>query len=224
MAIDKKDFDEFIVRDGLHIAINVKDFKAAVIHADSMKAAITARFTRACRPLQLVYTSDDGIDSEFTLMTRGEVDENDNNDDGVSRPASQLSARPTVRRGAVPPEPAASRPTADSSAAARTSMPPPASRPSVVQPPPSRKPELMSSVASRAALADMKDSLFVPADDDRQWDEQAYDEEEEAHDILGWDSTIEPVCIPLQLRIAIHDKPLADFVTREHTMKVVQDR
>jgi cell cycle checkpoint control protein RAD9A len=187
VAIDKKDFDEFIVRDGLHIAINVKDFKAAVIHADSMKTAITARYTRPCRPLQLVYTSDDGVESEFTLMTRGEVDENDNDDD-VSRPASQLSARPSARRAAVTSEPAAAIP-------AKTSMPPPPppSRPSIAQP------ELLSSAASRAALADIQDSLFVPADDDRQWDEQEY--EEEAQDILGWDSTIEPVVMLSRLRI-----------------------
>ncbi|OKL57300.1 hypothetical protein UA08_07609 [Talaromyces atroroseus] len=198
VAIDKKDFDEFIVRDGLHIAINVKDFKAAVIHADSIKTAITARYTRPCRPLQLVYTSDDGIDSEFTLMTRGEVDEKDNDDDdGVSRPASQLSARPSARRAAVTSEPTASQAVATSSAAAaaKASMPPPppppSSRPPVVQPLSSHRSELLSSAASRAALVDIKDSLFVPADDDRQWDEQLY-EEEEAQDILGWDSTIEP--------------------------------
>lgn len=31
------------------------------------------------------------------------------------------------------------------------------------------------------------DSLFVPADDDRQWDEM--NEEEEPQDILGWDAS-----------------------------------
>lgn len=194
VAIDKEDFDEFIVREGLHIAINVKDFKAAVIHADSMKAAITARYTRACRPLQLAYTSEDGVESEFTLMTRGEVDENDNDDDGASRAASQLSARPSARHLAVP---AANGSASTSSATATTSMPPPPSRPSVTQPTSSRQPELMSSAASRAALADIKDSLFVPADDDRQWDEQVFDEEDDTQDILGWDSNIEPVCLPL---------------------------
>jgi len=189
VAIDKKDFEEFTVRDGLHIAINVKDFKAAVIHADTMKTSIMARYTRPCRPLQLAYVSDDGIDSEFTLMTRGDVDEADNDND-ASRPVSQLSARPTARRVAAPEpvtNPSASATSAASSA--RNTMPPPSSRQAIS----SRKPELMSSAASRAALADIHDSLFVPADDDRQWDEQVYDEADD-QDILGWDSKIEPVC------------------------------
>lgn len=190
VAIDRKDFEEFTVKDGLHVAINVKDFKAVVIHADTMKTSITARYTRPCRPLQLAYVSEDGINSEFTLMTRGEVDEADNDDD-ASRPVSQLSARPATRRVAVPEPatiPSASIASAASSAAKNT-MPPPSSRPGLS----SRKPELMSSAASRAALADIHDSLFVPADDDRQWDEQVYDEADD-HDILGWDSNIEPVC------------------------------
>jgi cell cycle checkpoint control protein RAD9A len=187
VAIDTKDFEEFTVKDGLHIAINVKDFKAVVIHADTTKTSITARYTRPCRPLQLAYVSEDGIDSEFTLMTRGEVDEADNGDADASRPVSQLSARPAARRVAAR-EPA-TNPSASAASSARSAMPPPSSRPAIS----SRKPELMSSAASRAALADIHDSLFVPADDDRQWDEQVYDEADD-QDILGWDSNIEPVC------------------------------
>ena len=190
VAIDKKDFEDFTVKDGLHVAINVKDFKAAVIHADTMKTSITARYTRPCQPLQLAYVSEDGIESEFTLMTRGDVDEADNDDD-ASRPVSQLPARPAASRVAAPEPatiPSASTSSAASSAA-RNTMPPPSSRPAIS----SRKPELMSSAASRAALADIHDSLFVPADDDRQWDEQVYDEADD-QDILGWDSNIEPVC------------------------------
>lgn len=187
MAIDRKDFEEFTVRDGLHVAINVKDFKAVVIHADTMKTSITARYTRPCRPLQLAYVSEDGIDAEFTLMTRGEVDEADNDED-ASRPVSQLSARPAARRVAAP-EPAANPAASTAVSAARNKMPPPSSRPATS----AARPELMSSAASRAALADIHDSLFVPADDDRQWDEQVYDEADD-QDILGWNSNIEPVC------------------------------
>lgn len=36
------------------------------------------------------------------------------------------------------------------------------------------------------------DSLFVPQDDDRQWDEM--NDEEEPQDILGWDATGGQVC------------------------------
>ena len=45
----------------------------------------------------------------------------------------------------------------------------------------------------RPAIASMEfDSLFVPADDDRQWD-VPNDEEEEAEDMLGWDATADQV-------------------------------
>lgn len=36
------------------------------------------------------------------------------------------------------------------------------------------------------------DSLFVPADDDQQWDEQNYGDEDE--DMLGWDASVDQVC------------------------------
>ena len=38
------------------------------------------------------------------------------------------------------------------------------------------------------------DSLFVPADDDRQWDVPNDEDEAEAEDTLGWDATGEQVC------------------------------
>jgi hypothetical protein len=46
------------------------------------------------------------------------------------------------------------------------------------------------------------DSLFVPADDDRQWDEM--DEEEEPQDILGWDASGTQVCgFPFSLLVVM---------------------
>ena len=78
----------------------------------------------------------------------------------------------------------------------------------------------MSSAASRAALADIHDSLFVPADDDRQWDEQVYDEADD-QDILGWDSNIEPVCFTLT-SVGLTWSQI-NSRHREHTMKVVRN-
>jgi len=44
----------------------------------------------------------------------------------------------------------------------------------------------------RPAVASMEfDSLFVPADDDRQWD--VPNDEEESEDMLGWDATADQV-------------------------------
>jgi cell cycle checkpoint control protein RAD9A len=208
VTLDSKDFDEYMVKDGLHVAISAKDFKAVVIHADSLKTPITARYTRPCRPMQLAYKAE-GIGAEFTLMTRGEVDDNDDNQPASSsRPASQLSARPAAQR--VP-------------ASGRPSMPPPptpsarssASRP--LPPPPSRS-EIISTDASRSAFADLNDSLFVPADDDRQWDEQDYEEEQE--DILTWNSKVEAVCSYFS-RVAL--LVLIAGLFRVHIMKAVHD-
>jgi cell cycle checkpoint control protein RAD9A len=46
--------------------------------------------------------------------------------------------------------------------------------------------------SSHPAWPDLNDSLFVPADDDRQWDEHDY--EQAAEDTLGWDSNLVEVC------------------------------
>ena len=74
VAIETRDFEEFMVEENLHVAINVKDFKAVITHADTAKAIVTARYTRPCRPLQLAYEFE-GVICEFTLMTRGEADD-----------------------------------------------------------------------------------------------------------------------------------------------------
>jgi cell cycle checkpoint control protein RAD9A len=182
VAIDTNDFEEFMVQDGLHVAVNVKDFKAAVIHADTVKTSITARYTRPCRPLQLAYESE-GITCEFTLMTRGDVDDNEDNTPNASQPRSQLSARPAVQP--VPVK--SSKNTADSDR-----MPPPRSRSvqlSAQAAAPSR-PEIPSSAAPRSSAYVDFDSIFVPADDDKQWDEHTYEE-----DTLGWDVNAATVCL-----------------------------
>ena len=46
------------------------------------------------------------------------------------------------------------------------------------------------------------DSLFVPADDDRQWDEMK--DEEEPQDILGWDASGTQVCGFLSSPVGMH--------------------
>jgi len=176
VAIETKDFDEFLVEENLHVAINVKDFKAAVIHADTLKAAMTARYTSACRPLQLAYESE-GITCEFTLMTRGEVNEN-GSEVITSRPVSQLSAKLMARPASHSRNVARTlvgknklsqlKGTAESSRLSTSGH---------AQGPPA---------APHKPSIDI-DSLFVPIDDDRQWDEARY--EEDTEDRLGWDAT-----------------------------------
>lgn len=189
VAIDRKDFEDFLVEDHLHVAINVKDFKAAVAHAETLNASVTARYSRPCRPLQLAYESD-GINSEFTLMTRGEADPDDI-PPSSRRVIRELSARQTPAPLVQP----SSSNNNDTTAASNRDMPPPSSRrarpltgtasASVCNPEPS-----MEAEPSRpSASIDFDNSLFVPADDDRQWDET--NEEETTEDVLGWDASMD---------------------------------
>ncbi|EPS28867.1 hypothetical protein PDE_03813 [Penicillium oxalicum 114-2] len=187
VATDKRDFEEFHVEDKMHIVINLKDFKAAIAHAETANATVTARYTYPCKPLQLTYELE-GISAEFTIMTGGDVD-GDFAATSSRNGIRELSQRQTpgapisIQRNRTPRET-----TQD------TRMPPP--------PPPARliKPlngsstqeHLSRSIAgerpSASSLSLEYDSLFVPADDDRQWDEMN-EEEEEPQDILGWDAS-----------------------------------
>ncbi|KAN0076474.1 Rad9 domain containing protein [Elaphomyces granulatus] len=171
VTIDKRDFEDFLVEENLHVAINVKDFKAIIIHAESTKAAITARYTRPCRPLQLAYESE-GMVCEFTLMTRGEQDEESG--DG-SPPAAQSSARPPPRPVQISNTPTTERVPSLPSRSARSSAKPPA-----------EKSGPSDSLLKSSAYMDF-DSLFVPVDDDRQWGEPNY--EDDTEDKLGWDAS-----------------------------------
>ncbi|GAT26444.1 DNA repair protein Rad9 [Aspergillus luchuensis] len=163
--------------DHLHVAIHMKDFKAAIAHAETANAKITARFTRPSRPLQFAYESE-GVKTEFTLMTRGDSPGEDA--PGSSRAAPQLSARQTPA-----PVQISQRNTAPETA----QMPPPRSR--------SIRP--LTGTSTRASQSNTEtqqpppsmefDSLFVPADDDRQWDVPNDEDEGPVEDELGWDAT-----------------------------------
>ncbi|KAE8351092.1 Rad9-domain-containing protein [Aspergillus coremiiformis] len=179
VAIDKKDFEYFLAEDNLHIVIFLKDFKAVIAHAESAHSAITARYTRPTRPLQLAYDFG-GIKTEFTLMTAGESDL------GISDSshAPELSARQT---------PAPVNISRASVASNTRDMPAPRARsirPLTGTPRASARGTETNSQSQRPPPASIQfDSLFVPADDDRQWDVPNEEEEEAAEDRLGWDAT-----------------------------------
>lgn len=196
MAIETRNFAFFSVEEGLHVAISVRDFRAIILHADTLKANITARYTRPCRPLQFSYDLP-GMTCEITLMTRGEGTDETESVPPQANAARELSARPieqpivstSAERGAsirlsgreqqqqaqvhkqVQPQ-------------SQTQMPPPASQRQGAKP-----------ITSLAPVAPIDhESLFVAADDDRQWDEPHYDEEQE--DMLRWDANLDQVLIP----------------------------
>lgn len=73
VAVNTTDFDEFNVQPGLHTIISVKDFKAIVLHADTLKTSLQAYYSHPTRPLQFSYGCD-GMICDFTLMTSGDYD------------------------------------------------------------------------------------------------------------------------------------------------------
>ncbi|KAL6234623.1 hypothetical protein BDW75DRAFT_160531 [Aspergillus navahoensis] len=189
VAIDKTDFENYLADDGVHIAISLKDFKAVISHAETARILVTARYTRPCRPLQLAYEFD-GIRTEFTLMTTGEASPEDL--PSSARPVRELSARQTPP--AHRPAPVHAPETSNSNSTNARLTAPPRGRP--IRPltgtsTRGTQRSTQATVATQPAPSTKFDSLFVPADDDRQWD-VAEDEEAEAEDMLGWDATADP--------------------------------
>ncbi|PKX98879.1 putative DNA repair protein rad9 [Aspergillus novofumigatus IBT 16806] len=178
VAIDKRDFEAFSAEDELHIAITLKDFKAIITHAETTGVLITARYARPCRPLQLAYDFE-GVRTEFTLMTTGE-------DDSENFPSSraavpELSARQT---------PAPVHVSQNNAASNREQMPPPRSRSIRPLTGTTDRVKETNVVSQQPPPPSIHfDSLFVPADDDRQWDVPNEEEETMAEDTLGWDAT-----------------------------------
>lgn len=183
VTIDNLDFEVFTVEEQLHIGISVKDFKAIVIHAESLKTSITALYSFPTRPMQLSY-HEHGLQCEFTLMTIGEY-----------------------RGGSITPAPAAARHVSAAPAGNPLSHQSTAQLPTqpglAAMPPPSQP-------ASRSFTKDLQsqrtqrpsppppqgsldpESLFIPIeeDEDRLWGERNYDDDQ---DTLGWDASADKV-------------------------------
>jgi cell cycle checkpoint control protein RAD9A len=174
IAVDTLEFGEFAVEEKLHIVISVKDFKAIVAHAGITNIMVKALYSHPSSPMQVTY-SEEGISSEFILMTIGE-----------SRAASATPATNAARM--APKRPASKQPLESTPGSKRlaSEMPPPP--PSVA---PSRARE---AVKARVPLPPPSDddphSLFVPNDDDRRWDPAPYDDEEDEM-LLLWDDNMD---------------------------------
>ena len=194
VAVERKDFNDFNVQEGLHIGTMVKDFRSIIAHAETMRTQITARYSRGNRPLQVSY-GEGGLSAEFTLMTRGStnVPSNASNASTRTTPARDLSMRTASR----PPDTPGStseraqahpRPSTDIS----RGMPPPArasllDREITTSQPLLAKTDSTDSAAAAPSASINPNSLFIPADeDDQQWDEPNFEEEP---DIVTWDNT-----------------------------------
>ncbi len=190
VALERKDFASFNVQEGLHIGTMVKDFRAIVAHAESMRAQVTARYSRGNRPMQISY-EDNGVLAEFTLMTRGTT--NVPHATSTSTPARDLSLRPLSRPPDSPATESASTLPASSRPPDAASMPPPARtsfRDRDAAPPTLSKTASGDSAPLPAGSLNTE-SMFIPADDDdHQWGEPNFEEEP---DIVTWDNTADEV-------------------------------
>lgn len=206
VAIDELDFDEFAVEEKLRIGISVKDFKAIVTHADTLKTSISAHYSFPTRPLQLTYQGH-GMQCDFTLMTIGEYRGGSatpaltNMRNGSVAVSERQSSRQASRQISRPPSGPLSRQTSrqpseqagDHEQQAHNPMPPPAepaSR-SFVRELPSQTSHRPSPPPPKASVDTQ--SLFLLADDDeeeRKWGERNY---EEGEDTLGWNANADTV-------------------------------
>ena len=213
ISMNNLEFEDFKVEEQLHIGISVKDFKAIVTHAETLKTNITALYSFPARPMQLSY-HEHGMQCEFTLMTIGDY----RGDSVTPAPAAarQVSAAPAERapsrqslvQNVVQPE--------------TTTMPPP-SQPlsrSFTREPQSQRTQRPSPPPPKASLD--PESLFLPADDDddRIWGERNYDDEQ---DTLGWDASANNVN-PLSMFDAMDSQEARnqDWTVDEGSRKALQ--
>lgn len=213
ISIHVGDFADFQAEEDIHITISVKDFRAIVTHAETLKGSMTAYFSRPSRPLQFFYQAV-GMTCEFTLMTRGD----DSTPSATPSEPRAASTRPGSRQPSHQASLApaiASRQSSTEQArtivrnAQPTEMAPPASRPATDMAPPPR-PITITALRERRQLNALKrepsqsttasqrdsESLFMPRqdNDESQWDPPDFEGEPE--EMLGWDANADIVGLP----------------------------
>jgi cell cycle checkpoint control protein RAD9A len=220
ISLHIQDFDDFHAEEDVHIVINVKDFKAIVTHAETLKASMSAQFSRPGRPLLFRYT-DRGLTCEFILMTTGisqAVPPATAPKVASTRPASQASRQPSAvplrpsRQSTVDLDASTRQPSVASELPSRQSshavvqtiegrnaeMAPPPKPSSVANP---RERRVLGSLGRQISQATTTsnvdpdpESLFMPPgeEDDRRYDPSNFDEEPE-EEMLGWDANADVV-------------------------------
>ncbi|KAI4727723.1 Rad9-domain-containing protein [Aureobasidium sp. EXF-10728] len=213
ISLHIQDFDDFHAEEDVHIVINVKDFKAIVTHAETLKAPMSAQFSRPGRPLLFRYT-DKGLTCEFILMTTGvaqAVPPATAPKVASTRPGGQASRQPSAvplrpsRQSTVDPDVSTRQPSVASGMPSRqsshaaiqtvegrnTEMAPPPRPASVVGP----QRRVLGSLGRQTSQATTSngdpdpESLFMPHgdQDDRRFDPADFDQEPE-EEMLGWDA------------------------------------
>lgn len=182
VALKKKDFDDCKLEEDLHIGITVNDFRAVIAHAETLNVNVTARYSRGSRPMQISYNAG-GILARFTLMTKGTSKVPTGSTTGVTTntPARGLSVRPNTQ--APDTSRAASlAPTMQSAAPTQAKALPDREQSRSEQL--SRRPSARQESPPAPSARINEESLFIPADDDQQWDAPNFDEEPE---YVTWD-------------------------------------
>ncbi|RDL35149.1 Rad9-domain-containing protein [Venustampulla echinocandica] len=178
IAIDTLEFADFSVEEQLHIVISVKDFKSIITHAGITNTIVKALYSRPSCPIQLTY-SDEGILTEFILMTIGEAKA------GSATPAPNASRAGSKRPASRQPLEA----TSSSKRAATLEMPPPSHHGEQNRTRDSRKTKVSRPSPPPPQPSIQSDALFMPpADDDRRWDPLNFEDEDE---MLLWDTGAE---------------------------------
>ncbi len=183
VTIDVLDFEEFHVEERVHIGISVKDFKSIVLHAETLKARVSALYSHPTRPMQLGY-SEHGMNCAFTLMTIGDYR------GGSVTPAPAVARNTSVTPSArTNPQQASAmqRSFQDHQQGRNNSMPPPMQKAprNFTREPASQRPPRPSPPPPKASVDE--ESLFISMDDDdRKWGERNFDEDD-FEDTLGWD-------------------------------------
>ncbi|KAI0468336.1 Rad9-domain-containing protein [Xylaria cf. heliscus] len=201
VAVARDEFNNFHVgEDNLHIVISVKDFRAVIQHASILGVDLLANYSIPARPMQLRYDGD-GIKCEFLLMTVGErgapSHKNKRARSNVKAAAGpQLEETVTRANSHAPtPVPVAAPITPQSRPNPIPSLRPPIERPSQRPPPATLESE----------------SLFVPQDNDEQWEPVNVDEddEEEENARLGWDTSADLNMSAMNMRTVMSNQPSA---------------
>ena len=178
VTINTLEFEEFNAQELVHIGISVKDFRNIVSHADSLKATITALYSKPTQPLQCSY-SGEGLRCEFTLMTIGTFR-------GSTIPATSRAQTHEPRQQSA---------AAESSYETRGNPEMPRPLRASVRPNTRRTGALGTHSEATHSNADQdpdSQSMFVSADDDdRVWGPQ--DNQDDESGVLGWNASADNV-------------------------------
>ena len=164
----------------MHVVINVRDFKAIVTHAETLKGAISASFSHPTKPLQFSYQNA-GLLAEFTLMTSGDFR-------GASATPNPnfISTKPSTLQPSIVPTLMPTQTANEMLPPARRLADKPlgTQKPGMVSQGPTQQPQSFNQAID-------EENLFMPAPDmDHAWDAPDYNAPEE-EEMLGWDANNE---------------------------------